>query len=150
MENIKVGDKAPLFKLSDAQGIEHNINDYKKVILYFYPKDSTPGCTAEACSLRDGYSDLKRLGFEIIGISGDNAASHKRFSEKQNLTFTLLSDDDKSVCVAYGAFGEKKFMGKTYMGIIRKTFIIEDGIVTHVIDKVNTKAHYEQILELLK
>ncbi|MEG1634367.1 MAG: thioredoxin-dependent thiol peroxidase [Rikenellaceae bacterium] len=149
MEDIKVGVKAPLFKLMDAQGVEHSIEDYKKVILYFYPKDSTPGCTAEACSLRDGYSDIKHLGFEIIGISGDNAASHSRFIEKQNLPFILLSDEDKSVCAAYGAYGEKKFMGKTYMGIIRKTFVIEDGIITHIFDKVNTKTHNEQILEIL-
>lgn len=150
MENIKVGDKAPHFKLQDAQGVEHSDSDYDKLILYFYPKDNTPGCTAEACSLRDGYAQIKRIGFEIVGVSGDNAASHKKFAEKQNLPFTLLSDIDNIVCASYGVYGEKKFMGKTYMGIIRKTFIIEGGIITHIIEKVDTKAHYEQILELLK
>ncbi len=144
------GATAPHFNLKDAQGKDFTEKSSSKIILFFYPKDSTPGCTAEACSLRDGYSELQALGFEVFGVGGGTASSHIRFADKNTLSFPLLLDEDNSVGTLYGAYGEKKFMGKTYMGIIRKTFIIENGVVTHIIDKVKTKAHYEQILEILE
>ena len=151
MSDILVqGLEAPHFNLKDAQGREFTESYSDKIILFFYPKDSTPGCTAEACSLRDGYSELQALGFEVFGVGGGNTTSHAKFADKNELRFPLLLDEDNSVGTLYGAYGEKKFMGRTYMGIIRKTFIIENGIVTHIIDKVKTKAHYEQILEILE
>lgn len=149
MENLVVGSAAPDFKLLDNNGVERSLKDYNKLILYFYPRDNTPGCTAEACSLRDGYKELRDKGFEILGVSGDSAASHNRFIEKQSLPFNLLVDADKALCAAYGAYGEKKFMGKVSIGIIRKTFVIENGVITHIVDKVKTKVHAEQLLELI-
>ena len=150
MEKLKPGNKAPGFSFTGADGIAHSLGEYlgKKVILYFYPKDNTPGCTLEACSLRDGYDDLRSKGFEVIGVSADSAGSHEGFKTKFNLPFVLVSDTDKSVLNAYGVWGEKKFMGRKFMGILRTTFIIDEkGLIANVIDKVNTKDHAKQILE---
>lgn len=149
---LKAGDKAPDFTATDQDGNTVSLSgilaDGKRVILYFYPKDNTPGCTAEACSLRDGYTELVKMGFVVLGVSGDSAASHRKFIEKHQLPFTLLVDGDHKVAEAYGTWGEKKFMGRTYMGMIRTTFIIgEDGVIEKVFEKVNTKDHFGQILE---
>ncbi len=146
---LDVNDKAPEFNLKDMDGIAYNLSSLlkeSKVILYFYPKDNTSGCTAEACSLRDGQSELKKQGYRIVGISPDGAASHKKFIEKYSLPFLLLSDEDHSVSESYGTWGLKKLYGREYMGMLRKTFIInQDGVVTHIFNKVDTKNHFEQI-----
>lgn len=150
MKQLKVGDKAPDFKGKDQDGKDVSLADYKgkKLLLYFYPKDSTPGCTAEACSLRDGYDELLNSGYEVLGVSVDSEESHRKFIEKNSLPFRLLSDTDKSVVTTYGVWGEKKFMGKTYMGTIRTTFLIdENGIIEDIITKVQTKDHANQILK---
>jgi peroxiredoxin Q/BCP len=144
---LKEGDKAPdfLYKLADID--PKNIKG-KKTILYFYPKDNTPGCTSEACDLRDNYEVLKSKGFEVIGVSPDSDKSHKNFTEKHNLPFNLIADTEKEILQAFGAWGEKKMYGKTYMGVIRKTFIIsENGIIEKIIEKVDTKKHASQILK---
>lgn len=123
----------------------------KYVVLYFYPKDDTPGCTAEACNLRDNYDLLKNKGFSILGVSADGEAKHKKFAEKYNLPFQLLADTDKKVIEAFGAWGPKKFMGKEYEGILRSTFVIdENGVIQKVFDKVKTKDHTNQILSALE
>lgn len=153
MKQLKIGDKAPDFKGKDQDGKDVSLADYKgkKLLLYFYPKDSTPGCTAEACSLRDGYDELLNSGYEVLGVSVDGEASHRKFIEKHSLPFRLLADTDKSVVEAYGVWGEKKFMGKTYMGAIRTTFLIdENGIIENIITKVQTKDHANQVLNLNK
>jgi len=145
---LNIGDKAPAFKGIDQNGQEVSSEALrgKKIILYFYPKDNTPGCTAEACSLRDGYSELKKMGFEVVGVSPDSEASHKKFADKQELRFPLIADTDKSIAKAYGVWGLKKFMGREYMGILRTTFIIDQhGMIEKVFTKVNTKNHFEQI-----
>ena len=150
MEKLKTGDIAPGFSFAGPDGIVRHLSDYlgRKVILYFYPRDNTPGCTLEACSLRDGYDDLRSQGFEVIGVSADSASSHEGFKTKFNLPFALVSDTDKSVLNAYGVWGEKKFIGKKFMGILRTTFIIDEkGLISNIIDKVNTKDHAKQILE---
>ena len=147
---LKVGDKAPDFLGIDEQGNEQRVSNYRgrKLVVYFYPKDSTPGCTAEACSLRDGMDELVRAGYAVVGISADSAASHTRFKEKQQLNFPLVADVDKSTIMAFGAFGEKKMAGRVYMGIIRTTFVIDgDGVVERVITKVDTKNAARQILD---
>lgn len=149
---LKAGDKAPEFKALDQNGNSVSLAAVlaggKKVILYFYPKDNTPGCTAEACSLRDGYSELLKKGFVVLGVSGDSEASHRKFIEKHQLPFTLLVDADHKIAEAYGTWGEKKFMGRTYMGMIRTTFIIgTDEVIEKVFEKVDTKNHFEQILK---
>ncbi len=144
---LKEGDKAPdfLYKLADID--PKNIKG-KKTILYFYPKDNTPGCTSEACDLRDNYEVLKSKGFEVIGVSPDSDKSHKNFTEKHNLPFNLIADTEKEILQAFGAWGEKKMYGKTYMGVIRKTFIIsENGIIEKIIEKVDAKKHASQILK---
>lgn len=148
---LKPGDKAPDLLGKDEAGNEIRVSDYKgrKVIVYFYPKDSTPGCTAEACSLRDGMEELADAGYAVVGISADSAASHIRFKEKQQLNFPLIADIGKETIQAFGAWGEKKMAGRSYMGIIRTTFIIgENGDIENVITKVNTKEAARQILEL--
>ena len=148
---LKPGDKAPDLLGKDEAGNEIRVSDYKgrKVIVYFYPKDSTPGCTAEACSLRDGMEELADAGYAVVGISADSAASHIRFKEKQQLNFPLIADIGKDTILAFGAWGEKKMAGRSYMGIIRTTFIIgENGDIENVITKVNTKEAARQILEL--
>lgn len=145
---LKVGDKAPDFLGTDEAGNEIRVSDYRgrKLVVYFYPKDSTPGCTAEACSLRDGMDELVEAGYAVVGVSADSAASHMRFKEKQQLNFPLVADVDKTVIMAFGAWGEKKMAGRTYMGIIRSTFVISDGVVERVITKVDTKNAAHQIL----
>ncbi len=150
---IQVGNKAPEIGLVDQNGKLVSLNNYKgkKVIVYFYPKDDTPGCTAEACNLRDNYTKLISLGFEVIGISADDLDSHKKFAGKYNLPFSLVADTEKKVIKAYGAWGTKKMYGKEYEGIIRKTFIIdEQGNISHIIEKVDTDNATEQILKLLQ
>ena len=121
--------------------------DGKKLVLYFYPKDDTPGCTAEACSLRDGYGELLHAGYSIVGVSVDSPKKHLKFIAKYNLPFDLISDEDKSVVTAFGVWGRKKFMGREYDGVYRVTFVIDgSGVITHVIDSVDTKDAAEQIL----
>lgn len=149
---LKTGDKAPAFEAKDHQGNLVKLNNYKgkKVVLYFYPKDDTPGCTKEACNFRDNYNLLLKKGIEVIGISTDSVKSHGKFVDKYELPFTLVADEDKKIVESYGVWGEKKFMGKTYMGTNRVTFIInEKGIVEHIITKVDTTNSTEQVLELL-
>jgi peroxiredoxin Q/BCP len=149
---LKAGDKAPAFTAQDQQGNTVKLSNYKgkKVVLYFYPKDDTPGCTKEACNFRDNYSLLKKKGIEVIGISTDSVKSHGKFVEKYELPFNLVADEEKQIVEAYGVWGEKKFMGKTYMGTNRVTFIInENGIIEHIITKVDNTNSTEQILELL-
>lgn len=146
---IGVGDKAPDFLGLDECGNEVRVSDYngRRLVVYFYPKDSTPGCTAEACSLRDGMDELVAAGYAVVGVSADSAASHSRFKEKQQLNFPLIADVDKSTIMAFGAYGEKKMAGRKYMGIIRTTFVIgEGGIVERVISKVDTKNAARQLL----
>ncbi len=148
---LKSGDKAPLFVSKDQNGNEVSLEGFKgkKIILYFYPKDNTPGCTAEACSLRDGYDDLLAAGFVVLGVSPDSEKSHLNFAAKYDLPFHLIADTEKELLKKYGAWGEKKMYGKTFEGVIRSTFIIaEDGTIEHIIPKVNTKNHAEQIMEL--
>lgn len=153
MSTLKIGQEAPDINLPNQDGKIIKLDNFKgkKVIVYFYPKDNTPGCTAEACGLRDSYTSLLSKGFEVVGISADSIDSHKKFSAKNNLPFTLLSDSSLSVIKAYGAWGEKLRCGKKCEGIIRKTFVIsENGTIEHVIDKVDTKNPASQILELYK
>lgn len=147
---LKVGEKAPDFLGVDDNGNEIRVSDYagRRLVVYFYPKDSTPGCTAEACSLRDGMDELVAAGYAVVGISADSVASHVRFKEKQNLNFPLVADVEKSTIQAFGAWGEKKMAGRTYMGIMRTTFVIGvDGFVERVIAKVDTKNAARQILD---
>lgn len=146
---MKVGDKAPDFLGVDEKGNEIRVSDYagRRLVLYFYPKDSTPGCTAEACSFRDGMDELVAAGYAVVGVSGDSAASHGRFKEKQALNFPLIADVEKSTIQAFGAWGEKKMAGRVYMGIIRSTFVIgADGLIERIITKVDTKNAARQIL----
>ena len=150
---LNVGDKAPDLLGIDELGNEQRVSSYRgrKLVVYFYPKDSTPGCTAEACSLRDGMDDLVAAGYAVVGISADSASSHIRFKEKQQLNFPLVADVDKETIMAFGAFGEKKMAGRVYMGIVRTTFIIDgNGVVEKVITKVDTKNAAKQILESMK
>ena len=148
---LKSGDKAPNFSGLDQDGKKRSLSDYvgKKLILYFYPKDNTPGCTVESCDLRDNELRLKKMGFEILGVSADSQEKHQKFIAKFNLPFPLLADIDKEVINAFGVWGQKKFMGKVYDGILRTTFVIdENGIIEYIIDKVKTKTHSDQIIEL--
>lgn len=152
MALLQKGDKAPGFTAKDQNGNEISLENFlgKKVILYFYPKDLTPGCTAESCDFRDNYASLTAKGFEVIGVSADSEKSHQKFIEKHELPFTLIADTEKEVIKAFGAWGEKKFMGKTYDGILRSTFVIdEEGVIEAAIDKVKTKAPTQQVLEIL-
>ncbi|MGL5317293.1 MAG: thioredoxin-dependent thiol peroxidase [Bacteroidales bacterium] len=149
MTPLQIGDKAPAFKGIDQNNESVSLDQYKgkKVVLYFYPKDNTPGCTAEACDLRDNYERFLSLGYVVIGVSADSAASHKKFTDKFELPFPLIADTEKSILEAYQAYGEKKLYGKVSMGILRKTYIIdENGTITDIIEKVNTKEHSKQIL----
>lgn len=148
---IQVGEKAPAILGVDQNGQEIKLEQYKgkKIVLYFYPKDSTPGCTAQACNLRDNYEDLRKEGYEVIGVSIDDEKSHLRFIEKNELPFTLIADTNKELVQKFGVYGEKKTFGRTYMGVFRTTFIInEDGVVERIISpkEVKTKTHSEQIL----
>ena len=147
---LKIGDKMPEFQVQDQDGKTVSSKDLlgKKTIIYFYPKDNTSGCTAEACSLRDNHEALIARGYNVIGVSKDSAASHKKFIEKYSLPFTLLADTSTQMLQAFGAWGEKKMYGKTVMGTLRRTFIFdENGILTEIIEKVDTKNHAQQILK---
>ncbi|MCE5332080.1 MAG: thioredoxin-dependent thiol peroxidase [Bacteroidales bacterium] len=148
---LQVGDKAPEILGINQDGTEIRLSDFagKKLVLYFYPKDSTQGCTAQACSLRDGYDDLRKAGYEVIGVSADSASSHQKFIAKQNLPFQLIADTDKKLSEQFGTWGEKSMYGRQYMGMFRTTFIIsENGIIERIISpkEVNTKSHARQIL----
>jgi thioredoxin-dependent peroxiredoxin len=151
MAKLSEGQKAPDFKGIDQDNKEIKLSDFagKKVILYFYPKDNTPGCTAEACNLRDNYSELLKKGFKIIGVSPDSEKSHKNFAGKYSLPFPLIADPDKKILNLYGAWGDKVMYGKTVTGVLRTTFIIDEkGFIEKVISKVDTKQHTEQIFKL--
>ena len=147
---LQPGDKAPDFKVNDQDGNPVKLSDFKgkKVVLYFYPKDMTPGCTAEACNLRDNYRLMQKQGYEILGVSTDNEKMHRKFIEKEKLPFRLLSDTNKTVHDAYGTWVEKSMYGRKYMGTARVTFVInENGVLEEVIGKVDTKNHAAQILK---
>ncbi len=153
MTELKEGQKAPDFKAKDQNGNSISLSDFlgKDVILYFYPKDDTPGCTAEACSFRDNYQSLLQNGFEVLGVSTDDEKSHQKFITKYNLPFPLIADTDKSIVEAYGVWVEKNMYGKKYMGIARKTFIIDkNGQIRKIIDKVDTKNSSGQVLDAIK
>jgi peroxiredoxin Q/BCP len=150
MTTLKVGDKAPNFSGLDQNGTSHKLADYKgkKLVVFFYPKASTPGCTVEACDLRDNFARFQSSNYALLGVSADNAKAQLKFVEKYDLPFPLLADEDKSVIQAFGVWGPKKFMGKEYDGINRTTFIIDEtGIIEDVISDVKTKAHAAQILK---
>lgn len=150
MTHLKEGDKAPAIQAKDHTGADINLESFKgkKVILYFYPKDDTPGCTTEACNFRDNYQTLQDKGFVVIGVSADTEKKHQKFIDKYSLPFPLIADTEKEVIKAYGIWGEKKFMGRTYDGIHRITFIIdEEGIIERIIDKVKNKIATEQVME---
>jgi peroxiredoxin Q/BCP len=145
---IQIGKKAPVFSLYDQDNNLQSLGDYKgkKVLLYFYPKDDTPGCTTEACNFRDGYKELQKAGLAVLGVSADSTKSHKKFAEKYRIPFPLLADEDKKVCEAYGVWGKKKFMGREYMGIMRMSFLInEEGVIEKVYTKVDVKKHKEEV-----
>ena len=147
---LKIGDRMPYFEVMDQDGNVFNSEQLigRKTIIYFYPKDNTSGCTAQACNLRDNYSRLVAEGYNVIGISKDSVKSHKNFASRHELPFTLLSDTSTEILRAFGAWGERKMYGKTTMGTLRKTFIFnEDGFLVKIIDKVDTKDHASQILE---
>ncbi|MDK2772257.1 MAG: thioredoxin-dependent thiol peroxidase [Flavobacterium sp.] len=150
MTTLKAGDKAPNFKGLDQDGTEHKLSDYegKKLVVFFYPKASTPGCTMEACDLRDNFERFKANNYELLGVSADSAKRQTNFIEKNNLPFPLLADEDHAVINAFGVWGPKKFMGKEFDGIHRTTFVIDEkGIIEDVIEKVKTKEHANQILK---
>jgi len=149
---LQVGDKAPAVLGVNQDGKEIKLSDFEgqKLVLYFYPKDSTPGCTAQACSLRDEYDDLRKAGYEVIGVSADSASSHQKFIAKQNLPFNLIADTDKKLSEKFGTWGEKSMYGRQYMGMFRTTFIIDEtGTIERIIlpKEVNTKNHASQIFK---
>jgi thioredoxin-dependent peroxiredoxin len=151
MNTLKVGDKAANFEAKDQDGNLIKLSDYKgkKLVVFFYPKANTPGCTLEACSLSDNYKELQKKGYEILGVSADTEKKQSNFRNKFGFPYPLLADVDKEVIDSFGVWGSKKFMGRTYDGIHRITFVIDaEGIISHVIDKVKTKNHSAQILEL--
>jgi len=153
MTTLKENDKAPDFSAKDQNGNIIQLKDFagKKLILYFYPKDDTPGCTAEACNLKDNHNILLKKGFKILGVSADSEKSHQKFIDNYELPFPLISDKEKQLIKLYDVWGEKKFMGKTVIGILRTTFIInEKGIIEKIFTKVDTKNHTQQILESLE
>ena len=150
MFHLKEGDPAPHFSVPNEKGQTVSLSDYsgKKLVLYFYPKDDTPGCTAEACSLRDGYASFQARGYEILGVSPDSVKKHVKFQEKYHLPFSLLADENHAVAEAYGVWGPKKFMGRSYDGIHRTTFVIDEaGRIERIIAKVDTGNHAGQLLE---
>lgn len=150
MSELKEGSKAPVFEGADQNGKKVSLNDFKgkKVILYFYPKDDTPGCTAQACNLRDNHSELIQKGFQVIGISTDSVKSHKEFEDKYSLPFPLIADEEKKIVEEYGVWGEKKFMGKNYIGTNRTTFLIDEtGTIKKIITKPDTKNQTQQVLD---
>ena len=148
---LKEGDDAPYFKGLDQNGKSIELSDFsnKKLILYFYPKDDTPGCTKEACNLRDNHSDLVNDNFVVIGVSADDSKKHTKFINKYSLPFSLIADTDKTIIRAYDCWGLKKFMGREYEGILRKTFVIENNKILKIFEKVKTTDHYQQILDAL-
>jgi len=153
MKILQVGESVPAFSVSDDKGNTQQLSDYKgkKLIVFFYPKANTPGCTAEACDLRDHFKELQEAGYALLGVSADSEKNQRNFSEKHDFPFPLLADEDKKVINAFGVWGPKKFMGREYDGIHRMTFIIdENGVVERVIKKVKTKVHATQILESLE
>lgn len=148
--HLKVGDPAPEFHALNELNEVCSLSQFKgkKVVLYFYPKDDTPGCTAEACSLRDNYHKFLHEGYVVLGVSPDSVAKHKKFIAKYQLPFHLLADTDHSISEAFGVWGEKKFMGRTYMGVIRTTFLVDEkGMIQHIWTDVNTEAHADQIFD---
>lgn len=151
MKRLKAGDKAPNFEGKIEDGSTVTLDEYKdkKLILFIYPKDNTPGCTAQNCNLSENYDVLKKKGFELLGMSADSEKKHQNFIKKYNLPFHLIADTDHEIIEAYGSWGPKKFMGREYIGIHRTTFIIEKGTIAHVIEKVKTKDHTAQILDLI-
>lgn len=152
MTQLKEGEKAPDFTTNDQDGNPVSLKDFrgKKVVLYFYPKDDTPTCTVEACNLRDNYSELKKAGLEVLGVSPDNKDKHKKFEKKYNLPFTLLEDPEKKVIEKYGVWGEKNLYGVKYIGLNRTTFLIdESGIILKIFKKPKSKIHSEEILKAL-
>jgi len=152
MTSLKVGDKAPAFEGVNQNGEKISLSDFtgKKLILYFYPKDNTPGCTAESCNLNENYDAWLEKGFEVVGVSPDSQKSHQNFISKFGLRFNLISDTEKEILEAYGAWGEKSMYGKKYMGVLRKTFVIdEEGVIVEIFDKVQTKDHTNQIVKAL-
>lgn len=152
MLQLQVGDKAPALSGVDQHGSPVSLKDYsgRKLLLFFYPKDDTPGCTAEACSLRDEHDALREAGYEVLGVSPDKVEKHSKFVRKYDLPFRLLADTDIIVAKAYGVWGPKKFMGREYEGILRSTFLIdEQGRIERIIDRVRTKDHAQQVLEEL-
>ena len=149
MSKLNIGDKAPAIDAVDQNGNQITLDQYKgkKVVLYFYPKDMTPGCTAQSCNLSDNYKLLQKSGYDVIGVSCDSIKRHQKFIEKHDLLFNLISDEDQKVVNDYGVWKLKKFMGREYMGIVRTTFLInEEGIIEDIITKVNTKEHTTQII----
>ncbi|WP_291274647.1 thioredoxin-dependent thiol peroxidase [Flavobacterium sp.] len=150
MTHLKIGDAAPAFSGIDQNGTTHSLVDYKgkKLVVFFYPKANTPGCTAEACDLRDNYERFKANNYELLGVSADSAKAQKKFEEKYDFPFALLADEEKNIINAFGVWGPKKFMGKEYDGIHRTTFVInEEGVIEDIIKEVKTKAHAAQILK---
>lgn len=153
MSELKAGDKAPFFEGVNQSGKKISLNDFKgkKLILYFYPKDNTPGCTAESCDLNENYNMWLEKGYDVVGVSPDSEKSHLNFIEKFGLKFDLIADVEKEILQLYGAWGEKSMYGKKYMGVLRTTFVIDEaGLITEVFEKVNTKEHTAQIIETLK
>jgi len=153
MASLEINDKAPSFSLLSTEGKEISLEDFKgkKVVLYFYPKDDTPGCTKEACSFRDNLARVKKKGAVVLGISADGMKSHQKFTGKYDLNFPLLSDESKEVIKAYGVWKKKSFMGKSYMGIERATFIIdEQGKIIHIFPKIKVEGHVDEILRVLE
>ncbi len=151
MKHLKVGDTAPNWSGKNQNGETVSAKEVagKKVVIYFYPKDNTPGCTTQACNLRDHWSVLQKAGIEVIGVSADSEKSHQKFIDKFELPFPLIADEEKEIIQAFGVWGEKKFMGKTYDGIHRTTFLMDEaGIIQGIIDKPKTKEHAEEILEI--
>jgi len=147
---LKEGTTAPAFRTKNADGEDVSLKDFRgqKVVLYFYPKDDTPGCTKEACSFRDDFAKFKKRGIAVLGVSPDSEASHKKFVAKYKLPFTLLADTDRSISEAYNVWGEKKFMGRTYMGVHRTTFLIDEkGKIKKIFEKVKPEAHASEVLE---
>lgn len=152
MTQLKVGDKAPYFKGVNQSGKEIALSDFagKKLILYFYPKDNTPGCTAESCNLNENYEMWLEKGFDVVGVSPDSEKSHVKFIDKYGLKFNLIADTEKEILQAYGAWGEKNMYGRKYMGVLRTTFVIdESGVIEQIFSKVKTKDHTNQIIEAL-
>lgn len=149
---LNIGDKVPDFLGTDAEGKEIRLSDFpgEKFIIYFYPKDNTPGCTAEACSFRDNYDTFMQMGYRVIGVSKDSDASHLKFRDKYSLPFLLIADTEHKLCEAFGVWQKKKMAGREYMGIVRTTFVVgEDGVITDVVAKVKTKDASAQLFALL-